>query len=129
MILSINTAEKQSHINFYNGDGIFFSYDWESDRQLADNLLAELKKCLSKCNLSWSDLEGIVVFRGPGSFTSLRIGLTVVNTISYIEGIPIIGEIGAEWELAALKRLKNMENDKIVLPYYGSEAHITLPKK
>jgi len=37
------------------------------------------------------ELEGIVVGRGPGSFTSIRIGLAVARTLSLALGVPVAG--------------------------------------
>ncbi|HEX6763290.1 MAG TPA: tRNA (adenosine(37)-N6)-threonylcarbamoyltransferase complex dimerization subunit type 1 TsaB [Gaiellaceae bacterium] len=38
-----------------------------------------------------AELEGIVVGRGPGSFTSIRIGLAVARTLSFALGLPVAG--------------------------------------
>jgi len=38
-----------------------------------------------------AELEGIVVGRGPGSFTSIRIGLAVARTLSLALGVPVAG--------------------------------------
>jgi len=67
--------------------------------------------------------------KGPGSFTGLRIGITVFNTIADTNNVPIVGETGDSWQDKAIMRLENGENDHVVLPEYGSEANITKPRK
>jgi tRNA threonylcarbamoyladenosine biosynthesis protein TsaB len=105
------------------------SYEWEAGRELAKSLLGYLEEKLNDQQASWKDVTGLAVFRGPGSFTGLRIGMTVMNTLADSLQIPIVGETGENWQEQALERLKRGENDQIVLPEYGSEAHITQPKK
>ena len=77
----------------------------------------------------FADLEGLLVFRGPGSFTGLRIGITVMNTIAYGQNIPIVGTNGDDWLDDGVSYLQNEENHQVVLPEYGAEARITKPKK
>lgn len=40
----------------------------------------------------WSLLEGIEVETGPGSFTGLRVGVSVANALGYVLGIPVNGK-------------------------------------
>lgn len=106
------------------------SYDeWQADRQLADNMIGYLRKRLTVSGKQWSDIKGIVVFRGPGSFTGLRIGLTVVNTLADSGNIPVVGSVGEDWLNEGLGRLRAGANDELVLPLYGREANITKPRK
>jgi hypothetical protein len=53
----------------------------------------------------------------------------VANTFAYSLGCPIVPETGRTWQQKGVKRLLKGENDKIALPKYGAEAHITPPKK
>jgi tRNA threonylcarbamoyladenosine biosynthesis protein TsaB len=124
MILGLDTSTPVCRV--YLGAN---EYSWEANRTLAHGLLGYLEECLRRENKYFHDLSGLVVFRGPGSFTGLRIGITVMNTIAASESIPIVGETGTDWLAAGTKRLDNYVNDRIVLPEYGGEAHITQPKK
>jgi tRNA threonylcarbamoyladenosine biosynthesis protein TsaB len=110
------------------GDEVIRS-EWEAGRGLADGLLGFLRAQLAAQAGAWDDLSGLGVFRGPGSFTGLRIGLTVLNTIADAKGIPIVGAQGEGWETEALKRLADGQDDRLVLPLYGREANITKPRK
>jgi tRNA threonylcarbamoyladenosine biosynthesis protein TsaB len=128
MILLLDTSTPECRLSFVDGD---WHYDtvWEANRELAKGLLSFLKDQLDGQGKTWKDLTGLGVFKGPGSFTGLRIGITVLNTISYSEGIPIVGTAGENWKQLAVERLLNKESDKVVLPEYGGEANITQPRK
>ena len=75
------------------------------------------------------DVQGIVCFKGPGSFTGLRIGLTVGNALAYGLSIPIVGTMGDDWQKTGLQKLLSGANEDIIIPEYGAEAHVTLPSK
>jgi len=128
MILLLDTSTPECRLTFIDGD---WRYDatWEANRDLAKGLLGYIQSQLESQGKTWKSLTGLGVFKGPGSFTGLRIGITVLNTISYSEGIPIVGETGEAWQKNAVERLLAGESDKIVLPEYGGEANITQPRK
>ena len=98
---------------------------WHADRSLAHGILSFLQQNTGGIQY----IRAIGVMRGPGSFTGLRIGLTVANTIAAEQHIPIVGEVGAEWQARCLARLDRGETDHIVLPVYGADARITRPRK
>lgn len=102
--------------------------EWDSGRDLADQLLAKITATLSEAGLQLHDLTGIVVFSGPGSFTSLRIGHTVVNALADSLSIPVAGARGDDWLQAGCQSLADTPVGRPALPHYGSEANITKPK-
>ena len=104
-------------------------YEWEAGRGLADGLIRFLREKLSEHDVNWSDITGIAAYRGPGSFTGLRIGLTVLNTIADDRHIPIVGASEDGWLDAALSRLEAGETDGLVMPLYGRAPNITKPRK
>jgi tRNA threonylcarbamoyladenosine biosynthesis protein TsaB len=128
MILLLDTSTPVCKVSFVDGDWRFDD-EWESGRTLAKGLLGYLQDNLAENNKTWADISGIVAFKGPGSFTGLRIGLTVLNTFADSESVPIVGTTGEDWQKVGLERLTNGENDELVMPEYGAEAHITTPRK
>ena len=128
MILLLDTSTPECRLSLVDGD---WRYDatWEANRELAKGLLSYLQTQLESQQKTWKNLTGLGVFKGPGSFTGLRIGITVLNTIADSENIPIVGETGEDWREKAIERLTGNESDKIVLPEYGGEANITQPRK
>jgi len=128
MILLLDTSTPICRITFIDGDWSV-TENWESGRELAKGLLAHLEQYLGKYNKAWDNLTGLVAFKGPGSFTGLRIGITVLNSLAYARNLPIVGETGNDWQTQGVQRLQRGENDEIVLPEYGAEANITQPRK
>lgn len=128
MIIGIDTSGPVCRLQFVNGDTTD-SVEWDIGRGLADGLIGCLRERLNERGVSWGDLKGIVVCKGPGSFTGLRIGLTVMNTIADSGDVPIVGETGEDWFETGLNRLKSGDNDQLVMPEYGREPNITKPRK
>lgn len=130
MIVTLKTDNPVAEIGLFNQNGKQISYfTWQADRQLAKDLLKKIQEQLQAQKAEWSDVTGLVVFEGPGSFTGLRIGLTVANAIAYGQSVPIVGAQGESWVAEGLSKLAEGKNDTQVLPHYGAEAHITMPKK
>lgn len=128
MILLMDTSTPICKLTLIDDDRRI-EEQWQADRTLAKDLLGYLQTQLETHGKTWQDISGIGVFKGPGSFTGLRIGLTVLNTAADALKIPIVGATGDDWQIDALARLKAGENNKIVLPEYGGDAHITKPRK
>ena len=91
------------------------TYEWDSGHELAEKLLSFIRKKLQENNKSWQDITEITFMSGPGSFTGLRIGATIVNTLASELHIPLYNHKG--------------EKVKIILPDYGRDANISKPKK
>ena len=128
MIVLLDTSTPICQLTLVGGDEQFAA-QWQAERQLAKGLHAWLRDRLAEHGKTWTDIEGIGAFRGPGSFTGLRIGLTVLNTLADSLRAPIVGESGDDWRVRALERLREGQNDRIVLPYYDRDANITTQRK
>ncbi|MBO4855064.1 tRNA (adenosine(37)-N6)-threonylcarbamoyltransferase complex dimerization subunit type 1 TsaB [Candidatus Saccharibacteria bacterium] len=91
------------------------TYEWESGRDLAKHLLKFIHEKLQENGKDWQDIEEITFMSGPGSFTGLRIGATVVNTLAEQLKVPLFNHRG--------------EKVGLIMPEYGRPANITPPKK
>ena len=128
MIMLLDTSGPLCKLTIIEGS-VRHEAEWEANRELAKGLLGFLETELTKQQKVFSDITAIGVYQGPGSFTGLRIGLTVANTLADGLGIPIVGETGENWQRKAAARIEGGENQRIVMPLYDSDPHITKPRK
>jgi tRNA threonylcarbamoyladenosine biosynthesis protein TsaB len=129
IILVIRTDRPEAEIGVYE-DKRQLAYEvWAAHRELAETIHNKLSKLLKQLNKSIEDIEGIVCFKGPGSFTGLRIGLSVANALAYAQNIPVVARSNSDWLRCGIRDLLAGQNDKIALPEYGSEAKTTKPRK
>lgn len=91
------------------------TYEWDSGRTLAKNILKYIHERLEENDADWEDITEIEFMVGPGSFTGLRIGACVVNTLADQLNIPLYNHRG--------------ERISVAMPEYGREANISAPRK
>ncbi|MBI3120412.1 MAG: tRNA (adenosine(37)-N6)-threonylcarbamoyltransferase complex dimerization subunit type 1 TsaB [Candidatus Kerfeldbacteria bacterium] len=84
----------------------------------SENYISRIQKFLTSRNLHFSDLSGIIVRRGPGSFTALRVGVTIANTLAFGLGIAVVGSIGDDWLNEGFARIEHGRSDYVVEPLY-----------
>lgn len=90
-------------------------YRYTFDRALAEKLLDFIREKLAENNATWQDLTEITFMSGPGSFTGLRIGASIVNALAHELNIPLYTH--------------KCEKVKIIVPDYGRGANISSPRK
>lgn len=129
LILTIRTDKPEAELGLYDGENQLHYETWEAYRELSNTIHKKIAALLESQHKNLEDLQGVVCFQGPGSFTGLRIGLTVGNALAYGLSIPVKGAMGDDWIAQGIAAIANGESDERVLPEYGAEAHITLPKK
>lgn len=128
MIVLLDTSTPECRLTLVDGEARH-DYSWQADRDLAHHLLKFLHDKLAENSADFADISGIGVMKGPGSFTGLRIGLTVMNTIASDRRLPIVGATGENWRDTALERLHRGESERLIMPEYGTAPHITTPRK
>ncbi len=129
LILTLRTDNPQAEIGLYDDHKKLIYHEWQAHRQLAETIHLQILELLKSQGKDWPDIQGVVCYKGPGSFTGLRIGLSVANALAQSLNVPIVGQGGDDWLQKGLARLAGGKNDMQVLPEYGAEAHVTKPRK
>lgn len=129
IILTIRTDKPEAELGLYANGQQLAAIKWQAHRQLAETIHTKIDEILNKSSISLDDIEGIVAFKGPGSFTGLRIGLSVANALAYSLEIPIVGADGENWIEQGTKKLHVGTDGKLALPLYGSAPHTTAQRK
>ena len=127
--LLIRSESPTAQLKLYKDFRLVEESAWVAQRTLSDTIHLEIDQLLNKAGLKLSDLSGVGVYSGPGSFTGLRIGHAVANAFAFSLKIPVVGANGGGWEELALKRLKSGDDDKVALPIYGAPPRTTKPRK
>jgi tRNA threonylcarbamoyladenosine biosynthesis protein TsaB len=129
IIIGIKTDTPVAEIALFQDQKKIDTISWEAHRQLADTIHLKILQLLEQNRKKWEDIQGVAIFKGPGSFTGLRIGMSVANALAFSLKVPIIAALGENWRQIAIKRLLNQEDEKVAIPEYGSDAFTTTPKK
>jgi tRNA threonylcarbamoyladenosine biosynthesis protein TsaB len=134
MILLLDTSAENVFIGIW--DEVWLSKEtFLGGRELNSLIIGKLGEVFAASGFNPQEVTGAIVVSGPGSFTGLRIGLSVANTLAYSLDVPIVGikdendyEKLLQKGLAVLKS-RGASYEGAVEPQYGAEPHITKPKK
>ncbi|KKT74672.1 MAG: M22 family peptidase [Candidatus Peregrinibacteria bacterium GW2011_GWA2_44_7] len=89
LILALNTASRESAIALLNEHGVLEEVTWESQSRGSEQVLPRLEEMLALYGKNWKDLSSLVVVKGPGPYTSLRVGISIINSMAWVLKIPI----------------------------------------
>lgn len=114
-ILHIETSGKSCSIAISSNETVLAHQLIEEERSHASSLTIMIEDALNSCQLGPEKLDAVSVSEGPGSYTGLRIGISVAKGICYGANIPLIAVPTLNILLAQLK-------------YESQEKHL-LPEK
>ncbi len=129
IILTLRTDKPEAEIGLFDDTKQLAYVPWQAHRELAETVHIKIKAILNDNKIELNQMQGVLVYKGPGSFTGLRIGITVANALAGSLNIPIVSETGEAWFKNGINRLLSGENEQTVQPEYGAPPHITQQKK
>jgi tRNA threonylcarbamoyladenosine biosynthesis protein TsaB len=105
-VLAIDTSTFTLGIALTEGDQVIGEYVTNLKKNHSLRVMPAIQALLKDCDTKPSELGKIVVARGPGSYTGVRIGVTIAKTLAWTLNIPIVGVSSLE-ALAANGRYFN----------------------
>lgn len=95
MKLYINTSSSEKIVVGIDGK----NYETEARERSSQKLLPFIDEVLTKNGKTVKDITEIGVATGPGSFTGLRVGVSVANALGWVLKIPVNRKIEGETEI------------------------------
>lgn len=90
LILCIEAGTDVGSVALAKDDELLSLMENSEGKQHAANLAVYIDEILREHDLSASDLDAVAVGKGPGSYTGLRIAVSLAKGICYAAGIPLI---------------------------------------
>jgi tRNA threonylcarbamoyladenosine biosynthesis protein TsaB len=91
IIISINTSAKVCSVAVHQNGHLLANTNIHSERVASAHLTPIIDQLLNACGLSYQQISGIAVAKGPGSYTGLRIGVSTAKGLCFALDIPLIG--------------------------------------
>jgi tRNA threonylcarbamoyladenosine biosynthesis protein TsaB len=91
MLLAIDTSTDDSGVALYDGRRVLAECAWFSGRRHAEQVLPLIDALLGNLDLTPDDLSAVAVATGPGSWSGLRVGISLAKALVVARGLPLIG--------------------------------------
>ena len=91
MLLAVDTSTSQIGLALHDGAQVISEYAWRSSQRHTVELAPAISELLTRCGLTMDDIRAVGVALGPGSFTSLRVGLSLAKGLALSRRLPLIG--------------------------------------
>ena len=113
MVICIETATNLCSVALCSSSGVISLRENTDLKSHASMLTVFIDEALKETGLRAGDLEAVAVGKGPGSYTGLRIGVSVAKGIAFAASIPLIGvetTLSMFWGMA--EKIEEITGDK-----------------
>ena len=90
LLLSIDTSIRGCSVAVHNDTGLLAAYDLFTDKSSSAMLTTLMRESVTHAGFELSDIDAIVVAKGPGSYTGLRVGVSTAKGLCYALDKPLI---------------------------------------
>ncbi len=91
MLLAVDTSTSLVGLALFDGDTVLGEMMWTTKQHHTTELSPALSGLLKRCGVTMAFVHALGVAIGPGSFTSLRVGLSLVKGIALARSLPVMG--------------------------------------
>ncbi|HTX92208.1 MAG TPA: tRNA (adenosine(37)-N6)-threonylcarbamoyltransferase complex dimerization subunit type 1 TsaB [Anaerolineales bacterium] len=91
MLLAVDTSTAQMGLALYDGVQVPGELVWSSRARHTEQLAPALAELLARTGIKIDEITALGVALGPGSFTSLRVGLAFVKGLALARHLPLVG--------------------------------------
>lgn len=103
-VLAIDTSNYSLGIALVNEDKVIGEYVTNMKKNHSVRVMPGIERLLADCDMKPADINKIVVAKGPGSYTGVRIGVTIAKTLAWTLNIPLVGVSSLEILAAGVGR-------------------------
>jgi tRNA threonylcarbamoyladenosine biosynthesis protein TsaB len=89
LLLALDTSTSTASVALFDGQRILSETTWQAGREHSTRLLVEVGAAFERIGRTPTELTGLVVARGPGSFTGVRVALSVAKGMAAGLHIPL----------------------------------------
>ncbi|MGH2543812.1 MAG: tRNA (adenosine(37)-N6)-threonylcarbamoyltransferase complex dimerization subunit type 1 TsaB, partial [Ardenticatenaceae bacterium] len=91
MLLALDSATRQAGLALYDGEVVRAEAMWSGGVYHTEWLAPAVDHALQRINTTAADLSAVAVTKGPGSFTGLRVAMSIAKGIAAARSLPLIG--------------------------------------
>ena len=108
LTLCMDTAYKYLSLALIKDDEVIAAYDEECFKHQSEEIFVRLKELFKKVNLDPLAIDSICISEGPGSYTGVRIAMTIAKVIGSIQKLDV-------YTISTLNLYANDEEDALVI--------------
>lgn len=106
--LLLDSSASSLSVGFLEDGKLLCETSYEAWQSQSEHMIPEINKLMETFNINHQDIEDIIVAIGPGSYTGVRISITIAKTISLALAIPV-------FPVSSLRVLKDNNKPSICL--------------
>ncbi len=91
LIIGLDTTSQSGSVSLINEDKVLGECLFNVGPRHSENVVSSLDWLIKTLNIQKKDIEAVAVSVGPGSFTSVRVGVTIAKSLAYSMKIKIVG--------------------------------------
>ncbi|WP_018663933.1 tRNA (adenosine(37)-N6)-threonylcarbamoyltransferase complex dimerization subunit type 1 TsaB [Heyndrickxia acidiproducens] len=100
-VLAIDTSNEVLGVSLIDGKKVLAEYMTNLKKNHSIRVMPAIQQIMKDCSVEPSELDKIVVAKGPGSYTGIRIGVTIAKTMAWSLKIPLAGVSSLKFMAAA----------------------------